>query len=630
MIQELDILATQDPAAALKRIAELQVKNPDNPALLMLAYKAQLASGQQDQALESLRRLTVVQPQVPTNWLFYVVTLKRAGRQTEVDAALKDMQAAVAAEQVPFALGQCYQAMGEPEKAWPYFAQELQKHPDDAVLLQNAAIVAQSRNDQAEFARLIEHIISLDRPDAADDVRATAIWARRAKAQLLASTQSYKDFKAAIALLEQNAGSDGQLSGPDLLIWLQLCAARPEAASRTMAVERLKQVQKQRNLTDDEKAVMAGLFKAAGRWNEAQQIMVDLLTANPNSAGLTSTYIQWLLDENQLTDAAVWIRKLDPQSQAAVRFNAILQVRQGKENEAARQLAAMVPRNLTAENADAARSVLAICEDLGQINPKFYDLAERIWQKYIQVRPEDISVLVGFYSRVPKGAKLDKAFAICEQQIGKAAQDKQPQAVLAYIAAGLDALRLHKKDLPADSPHYERVHQWFDAVRQAGANDLELASREIYYYNLRGDLAKLEQLYRDFLNRSDATDLQKAQIRNNLAFLLAISQRGQEALEVIGDAIEELGPRRLAGYARHRTPVERQRGSRAEGPAGGRVGRRRVGQHVFPSGTGGAQGWKDGRGGHRPRKSPVDGTDRSRPGGSRSPHLPRSAQGPRT
>ncbi len=549
-LAEIQMLAAKDPMEALQRLESLRKNNPDNVDLLMLTAVAQQAAGQTDEMLTTVKRLTVIQPEAPANWLNYVAMLNKLGRQEEVDTAIKDMQTAVPAEKVPLLLGQCYQAMGELDKAWPYFEQELQKRPDDLTLLQNAAPVARARNDQAEFSRLVDHMIALDRPDADPADRAVAAGARRAKAQLLASTQSllastqsYKAFQDALTLLEQNAGPTGQLEGVDLLFWLQCCAARPEADSRKMAVDRLKEVQSRRKLTDGEKAVMADLFKAAGRWNEAQQIMVDLLTANPNNADLMSTYIQWLLERDQLADAAVWIRKLDPHSQNATRFNAIVQVRQGKETEAARSIDGPGSQEPDGRECGRGAAVLAICEDLGQYNPKFYVLAEKLWQRYLEVRPEDVSVLIGFYSRVPKGEKLDKAFALCEQQISKAVQEKQPQIVLAYLTAGLDALQLHKKELPADSPHYARVFKWFDAARQSGANDLELTSKEIYYYNLRGDIAKLETLYRAFLSRSDATDLQKAQIRNNLAFLLAISQRGSEALEVIGDAISELGPR---------------------------------------------------------------------------------------
>jgi tetratricopeptide (TPR) repeat protein len=50
-------------------------------------------------------------------------------------------------------------------------------------------------------------------------------------------------------------------------------------------------------------------------------------------------------------------------------------------------------------------------------------------------------------------------------------------------------------------------------------------------------------IYQDLLKRKDLTELQLAVIRNNLAFLYAISSQGERALEVIGDAISQLGPR---------------------------------------------------------------------------------------
>jgi tetratricopeptide (TPR) repeat protein len=69
-----------------------------------------------------------------------------------------------------------------------------------------------------------------------------------------------------------------------------------------------------------------------------------------------------------------------------------------------------------------------------------------------------------------------------------------------------------------------------------------LMSLEITFNNTRGDFVRLEQLYREYLTREDVSNLEKAAMRNNLAFLLAVTNRGTEALDVIGDAIEQLGP----------------------------------------------------------------------------------------
>ena len=203
----------------------------------------------------------------------------------------------------------------------------------------------------------------------------------------------------------------------------------------------------------------------------------------------------------------------------------------------------MVPKDLTAEHAGDVQNIAAIFEALGQYNPKFYTLAEQQWLRYAKLRPDDTTSLIGFFMRVPKGEKLDKCFTLCEQQMTKALQDQKPEVILGYLGIGLDALNKHKRDLPADSPLFARVSKWFAVARQANVSDLDLTAKEMYFYNIRSDFPKLEQLYRDFLNRNDVSDLQKATVRNNLAFLLAVTNRGTEALQVIGNAIQQLGPR---------------------------------------------------------------------------------------
>ena len=81
-----------------------------------------------------------------------------------------------------------------------------------------------------------------------------------------------------------------------------------------MAVDRLNKIREDRQLTSGENSVLAYVYHAEGRWPEAQRLMIDILAKNPNNPGYITTYIEWLLEREELADAAAWIRKLNPNS----------------------------------------------------------------------------------------------------------------------------------------------------------------------------------------------------------------------------------------------------------------------------------------------------------------------------
>ena len=542
-MREIYFLAQSDPAAALEKAIKLVPPDCQDFQRLDLLADIQQLAGKPDEALATRKRAVQAQPDLNMAWLKYVQLLIQQGKRDEAEAAVAQLQTQVAQENLPQLLGQCQAMLGNLDQAQQIYDNAIQAQPNNTSLLRDAFALASAQKNQARVNQLLDQIIALDRPDADPTTAANVIWARRTKAQILASTGSYKDFQAALQLLEQNAGGEQQLEGTDLLLWLTYCSSRPEAASRQRAVARLRSIQDRRRLADSEKAVLAGLYKSSGRWNDAQRLMLDLLTAQPDNQNLISTYSQWLLERDELTEAAAWIRKLDPATFGAIRFTALLQVRQGKSRDAATRLLALVPKDLTAEHAGDVQNIAAICEALGQYDPNFYTLAEQQWLRYAKLRPDDTTSLIGFYMRVPKGEKLDKCFTLCERQMTKAFQDQKPELIVGYLGIGLDALNNHKRDLPADSPLFDRVSKWFAVARKANVGELDLTAKEMYFYNIRSDFPKLEQLYRAFLNRNDVSDLQKATVRNNLAYLLAVTDRGTEAQQVIGDAIQQLGPR---------------------------------------------------------------------------------------
>lgn len=271
--------------------------------------------------------------------------------------------------------------------------------------------------------------------------------------------------------------------------------------------------------------------------------MLDVMTNAPNDPNYAKVFIGWLIEEGDLGDAAAWLRNLPADSADSLRFNSILLVKQKKSQEAAKKLTDISRLAKTPAQAANVSNVALIMEELGADDPRFYDLAERQWKRYVALRPSESRRLVEFYSRVPGGKKLKEALSLCEREIGKAIKAKDANVMKYYFQLALQGLRSNKDNLSQTPEHVARVTKWFDVAKKHSLDDLQLNWLEVDFYDIQGNTAKLDTLYREFLTRSDATDLQKAIVRNNLAFQLAVNGNGQEALNVIGDAIDQLGPR---------------------------------------------------------------------------------------
>ena len=538
---EIVALSKENPAEALKK-ANALVPRPNDAQYLNLMANAQQAAGNWDESLANRKRITEILPGEAVSWLSYIQALKSAGRTEQVPAVIAELEKSGPTEERPLLMAQIYSVLGDPDQAWNYLTPELEKRPKDAKLLGTAFVAAQLMQDPTKIAEFADRLIALDGSEATEAEKRAAAMARRVKAQQLVATGAYTDFLEALALLEQNVAPGGELSGGDLMTWLRYCVDRPDAPSRQRAIDRLKQVENRRKLSWDEKALLANAYKSAGRWSDAQKIVVDLLTSDPKNSLWIATYSNWLLERDDLAQAAVWIRKLDPASYQAVRLSSILQVRQGKQKEVASRLLAQVPQSMPKEQADNLRNIATLCEELGKYDAKFYSLAEQLWIRYVKMRPEQMNMLIAFYARMPKGEKLGQVIQLCERQISKALKEGKPQEALVYMQLGVESLEIHKADLAKNTPYFDRLTKWFEVAHKAELEPSRLMSLEITFNNTRGDFERLEQLYRAYLDRTDVSDLEKAAMRNNLAFLLAVTSRGTEALQVIGNAIDQLGP----------------------------------------------------------------------------------------
>jgi tetratricopeptide (TPR) repeat protein len=132
---------------------------------------------------------------------------------------------------------------------------------------------------------------------------------------------------------------------------------------------------------------------------------------------------------------------------------------------------------------------------------------------------------------------LDKAFSLLEE-----ARKNQPAVEI--LPCALDALRRYPEK--ASKERFATVQEWTDSGLKQEANSQQIQLLAAELYDLQGRYPEVVQIYRNLLKDPAANGHQKAIVKNNLAFVLAITSNAPgiaaESLKLTSEAIPVLGP----------------------------------------------------------------------------------------
>ncbi len=142
-------------------------------------------------------------------------------------------------------------------------------------------------------------------------------------------------------------------------------------------------------------------------------------------------------------------------------------------------------------------------------------------------------------SYLARRGEIDRAFALL---------DKEGKSFTPYERASSALEAFRQAPTQATPERTKKVEEWIKAGNEGGKGKfdgaLELLLAELYEFEGRYDEAT--KIYRARLADNDANAVQKAIVKNNLAFLLAISKNpkseAKEAVDLTQQAIQVLGP----------------------------------------------------------------------------------------
>jgi tetratricopeptide (TPR) repeat protein len=506
----------RDTAAARRRAIELARRAaPDNSKDFrahLWRGQVEMVAGRNEQAERSLRRARDLAGAAPDPWVALVLFLARTDpkkAETELAAA----RTKLGKEDLPLVLAAGYEALGRTGEAEEQYQALVTARTDDPVALLNIASFYARIGPVSRAEPWLRKLIDPGTRTA----ETTVGWARRTLALLLASSGSYRGFREAQALLDQNDKHGGTVE--DRQTRALVLATQP--ASRRQAMRLFEELSGPRASPPPEvRYVLSQLYEAEGNWPRARVQLLALLREQDRNPFYLARYIRALLRHKEADEAEEWLDRLEKVVRPAfttVELRARILHARGKADAAAKLLG-----DYAAWKDARLDLTAALLDDLGRASD-----AEKLYRSHAAVSQDPRSALL-IANHLVRHGRSTEALALC----AKAWDRCPPEAVVAALAALVR------------SPKATEA-QWLQAERQLTAairKHPEAIALPVLLGEVQDRLGRQAEaigVYRAVLRQAP----RQVVALNNLAFLLAVKEgRHAEALNLIQAAIEEVGP----------------------------------------------------------------------------------------
>ena len=489
--------------------------------------------GRLEEAEQALRHAVERGDDVPDTWIALIQFLGRSEQTEEAESAMAEAERKIPPGEAPLALAQCYEAIGQPERAVTKYEEALASAPNDMVVGRRVAdfYLRTGRPKRAEplLSRIVSEQLQVEESDV--------IWARRNLAVVFAARGGYPQFQRALKLIEQNLESD-DTSVKDQRAKAIVLATRAQRRPRRSAIVILKEIlDSGESSSAADRWILARLYQAEGDWADYSRQMRTLLAAHADKPLYVAGYVQSLLRRNEVQEAELWLERLvdiAPNGWSTASLKAHILMARELPNEALAAVKEFV-ENPDAEPSDLtqrlriASSTLeqfaASAEDSDQAALRLAREAEAFYRRYAERSSDGILALAAFLGR---SGRIDEAIDTLE----RGGETDRAEAVIAAIVA----IRGGTETTPQ---HVKRIEKVIKAALQRSSRSTALLVSVADLRNLQGRYKEAETLYREIIQKEPGHVV----ALNNLALLLALQSRlAKEALPLMNRAVELAGP----------------------------------------------------------------------------------------
>jgi tetratricopeptide (TPR) repeat protein len=467
------------------------------------------------EAEKALRRAVELAEKLPETWVALVQYLAGIGQSKAALIEIDRAHTKLPPEQAPLALAQCYEVVGDFERAGEQYLKAMQARPTDVQVRRTVVSFCLRIGRSKDAETHLRAILTGKLKAAETDVS----WARRTLALTLANSSNPASFPEALALVGLKADDRGNVTTlkagaqeepvEDLIARARVLATHYRQPLRHKAIALFEEIGKRQALPPDDQLLLAQLYLANGPddlwWAKARELMQGLVTTHARNPLYLGQYAQVLLDRGDTREAAKIIAKIE-------------QVEKGRQT------------------ADGAFGSIELKARVLELQGKGQE-ALALLKSYVEAdraKTERLLLFAGLHGRL---GQLKESLELFEGGLTKC----PPEAVCGASLAVLHAVETNNRVAPDAWQQFgARVEQWLKGELQKTPENVVLQLQLADLLDLLGRAAEAETVYRQVL-KQDGRNLVAL---NNLAWLLAQRSGGsEEGMKLINQAIELYGAR---------------------------------------------------------------------------------------
>ncbi|MCA9235146.1 MAG: tetratricopeptide repeat protein [Planctomycetales bacterium] len=493
----------QAVAYARRRVAE---EPDDSGGQVWLGYALTFAN-QLDEAEAAFRKAVEMAPANPMAWNGLLAFYLRTGRTEDAHAVLDRIsdEDALPSKERDFLMGQGFELLGESPQAQARYEQALQESPDNPLIRLRLARLLAGKDAKAALAVLRKS--PAQTPES-----------RRMMAGLLATLGGEENWREALQLLSSDSGDDRRARA-------FLLASRGDADGRELARDLFEQlVGNESEARNEDRLVLARLYEYEDKDALARD-QFRIVASQPDArAAEVAAYVDFLIRQNDLDDAEIWLERLDeleinPLTRLALRVR-ILAAQENSEAVASSLDEFLAERLRDADDAAQAKLLAAVAELCTSITR--YDLAEKYLGQIMNVSP---TAYLGVALAKAKQGRTEDAVQMCLDRYAASKRAVDLQSVAMVLLVDPDSTAAN------------------DLAESALNDGVELFADQAPLLNLIGAVRHLQGRANDALavyERALQLDPDSPLTLNNIATLLSEQPRRlDDSLNAINLALEK-------------------------------------------------------------------------------------------
>lgn len=499
-----------------------------------------------DQAIASMQKVTQLQPESPDAWFALINYHLVQKNVNEAHKAMRDAQLALSGDSLTSFLARSYEMLSRWFDAETMYRELFEMNPQDMQRTRQLAefylgpTYPSQRGDRQEKATpLLNQIMKAGAEGKIAATDPNLLWARRMAAKILADTGDYQNLRKAKNLLASNA-KDGNLLVEDKLALAEILASRLEPSSRKTAIGLLEEVNDIQSLNELQGIQLAELYYQTGTdWSKYMYQMEKVLTRFPGSVAARESFVRRLLDHNdaasitRATELVNQMRQMAPNYPPTFELTVRVADKLGKQQQVRADLQRKVPDFSSVKELDASQKRLLMMFGNLFVTLKDLDSAEKIYRELAARDPKlslNFANFLGMQRSPEQGfAKLQEIYSV----------DKIPD----ILDVALSIVR-ERRDKVGDK-FDKQIQDWIDASNRENPDSIKMQMAQADLYDIQKRYDESANVYKKLIKRPELVGFDRAKALNNLAFLLALSNKpsgDMDPLDLIQQAIDILGP----------------------------------------------------------------------------------------